>query len=179
MPLNPHTLRRIMDYLKLTASMDDMALNPTSQSAPPTGELLQTLIDILLNSGHPNSSPALTRFINAQSSRLDPANVLDRIPASIPIQDLSPFFSRALRRTAHEKQETMFCKTLAAGRAMDVGAELYDVQKRFSPRIDRGPSDATPSAATQEPEPKDTELVDVATKALRLDTEEEEKKENS
>lgn len=124
-PLNSFTLRRILD--RLGVDVEQVNLNTPGSLAPPTSELLQLLIDILLNSQQPNSTPALTRFINAQSSHLEPLVVLDRIPEDVPLAGLAPFFVRALRRSNHKAFNTNVYKTLAASQTTAVGSQLYEM----------------------------------------------------
>lgn len=155
-PLHPHTLRRILNRLEV--DFERLTLLTTTKdhaSQPPTtDELMQTLIDILLNSGHPNSTPTLSRFINAQSGHLDPLSVLGRIPEQTSLQELAPFLSRALRRSNHNKFEASIQKALAATQAMQIGQEMYQLQASVPPQVQTSgfssPKSTPPSMSTKE-----------------------------
>lgn len=167
-PLHPHTLRRILDALKV--DFDQLKLNTSKDSSLPTDELMQMLIDILLNSGHPNSTPALTRFINAQSSHLEPMAVLERIPSQASLQELAPFFTRALRRSNHQSFDASIRKALAATQAMQTGEELYQIRSHIPPQIQTDFA----SSPTSAHEMQESKVIDLAAK-LNLSSEEEPK----
>lgn len=65
-------------------------------------------------------------LLNAQSVHLDVLEVLALVPPEWPLDVVSSFFKRSLRRQLHDKSSGEILKGIAAGQNMEVSPASHD-----------------------------------------------------
>ncbi|GAA5826426.1 hypothetical protein JCM10212_004903, partial [Sporobolomyces blumeae] len=80
----------------------------------------------------------VAKVLETQAINLDPLEVLSLVPDSFPLDVLSPFIGRSLRRSVHASMEGSVLKHLASGQNLAVSQRWFERQARVPPVVERG-----------------------------------------
>jgi hypothetical protein len=80
-----------------------------------------------------STSKETAALLNAQSRHLDTLKVLDMVPPSWPVDVISSFTQRALRRQLHDRCSVAILKGIAAGQNLQVAEEYLDATRSLPP----------------------------------------------
>uniref|UniRef100_A0A0K3C490 BY PROTMAP: gi/472583522/gb/EMS21155.1/ TGF beta receptor associated protein [Rhodosporidium toruloides NP11] gi/647396884/emb/CDR39543.1/ RHTO0S04e06238g1_1 [Rhodosporidium toruloides] n=1 Tax=Rhodotorula toruloides TaxID=5286 RepID=A0A0K3C490_RHOTO len=78
----------------------------------------------------------VARLLETQAVHLDTLEVLSLVPDDYPLQVLSRYLSRSLRRSLHVQQERSILKSLALGQNLVVQERAFELQARLGPTVE-------------------------------------------
>ncbi|BGP09381.1 hypothetical protein JCM10049v2_005249 [Rhodotorula toruloides] len=78
----------------------------------------------------------VARLLETQAVHLDTLEVLSLVPDDYPVQVLSRYLSRSLRRSLHVQQECSILKSLALGQNLVLQERAFELQARLGPTLE-------------------------------------------
>jgi len=78
-------------------------------------------------SGSEPSTDKASRLLNTQAMNLDVSEILSMVPSDWPMNAMSSFLSRSLRRLLHSRHEGMITKNLSAGQNLEVADKVWEI----------------------------------------------------
>ncbi|VDB91306.1 unnamed protein product [Peniophora sp. CBMAI 1063] len=119
-------------------------------------KLLRMLLDVYIESGKEDAAAAL---MNSQAATFDVSDVLSRVPDAWPLPSVATFFSRALRRSLHEKHEALIVKGIAMGQNLAIADETHLILREQGYLVEEAIDDDDGDNEKALPPPPDTEEV--------------------
>jgi hypothetical protein len=89
--------------------------------------------------GRAKTSKEAAALLNAQSLHLDPLEITSMLPPEWPLDVVSSFIQRALRRQLHEQHTWQILKAISAGENMGISEEYLESIRRIPPVIQPRP----------------------------------------
>ncbi|THH00928.1 hypothetical protein EW026_g1677 [Hermanssonia centrifuga] len=115
-PLNPAKTIAVVPALSREITVDE-ALKK---------DLTKILLKVYMSGGEAMAERT-AQLVNAQAMNLDVVEVVDLIPSEWPVQFLSSFVSRSLRRTLHARHEGQIVKAISASQNLAVSEETWQI----------------------------------------------------
>lgn len=94
--------------------------------------------------GRAKTSKEAAALLNAQSLHLDPLEITSMLPPEWPLDVVSSFIQRALRRQLHEQHTWQILKAISAGENMEISEEYLEAIRRIPPVVQPRSSSPTP-----------------------------------
>ncbi|KAL7416423.1 hypothetical protein BDY24DRAFT_233923 [Mrakia frigida] len=114
-------------------------------------ELLMTLLRIYMGQGEGSATASRTaKLLNDQSIHLEVVEVLDLIPEPWPLQPMSSFLTRSIRRTLHDKHEGQILKALATSENLATLDLAFEVLRSLPPVLKTSPPSPSSQAASDD-----------------------------
>jgi len=98
-------------------------------------ELIGILLRVYVDGGEA-TAPQTAKFINAQALHLSVSEVVFQLPPELPLSVISPFMSRALRRSAHDQQEGQILKALSFGQNLHTSERAWSIYQSQRPKVE-------------------------------------------
>ncbi|WVQ99304.1 hypothetical protein IAU59_006436 [Kwoniella sp. CBS 9459] len=104
--------------------------------------LVKELLGVYMSDSKGTSKQAAA-LLNAQSVHLDVLEVLGQMPNDWPLDEVSSFIKRSMRRGMHERATWGVLKAISAGQNLEVSEEYLDKIRQIPPAIQDGPNGGT------------------------------------
>jgi hypothetical protein len=88
-------------------------------------------------------------LLNAQAVHLDVLRVLEIMPDDWPLDVVSSFLQRSLRRQLHEQASWRILKSISAGQNLEISEAYLDAASRTKPVVEDKPSPGAQSFASR------------------------------
>ncbi|KAF9648447.1 hypothetical protein BDM02DRAFT_3180162 [Thelephora ganbajun] len=110
----------------LSTAVTGMRATPTKVDEKLKKQLITILLKVYMSGSEP-SVDKTSRLLDTQAMNLDVLEILSMVPPDWPMNAMSTFLSRSLRRLLHSRHEGMITKNLSAGQNLEVAEKTWEI----------------------------------------------------